>query len=93
MTIQLTKHARSRLQQRGISEPILDCLLAYGRTVHDHRGSEILFFDHHSRTQLRREKGDAVFKQLESKLGTYAVLAGDGSVVTVGHRTKRINRH
>ena len=93
MTIQLTVHARSRLQQRGIPAPVLDCLLAYGRKVHDHRGGEVIFFDHHSRAQLRRERGDAAFKQLETKLGTYAVLAGDGSVVTVGHRTKRINRH
>jgi hypothetical protein len=93
MTIQLTDHARSRLQQRGIPTPVLDCLLEYGRKVHDHRGGEVIFFDHQSRAQLRRDRGDAVFKQMETKLGTYAVLAGDGSIVTVGHRTKRINRH
>jgi hypothetical protein len=93
MTNQLTKHARTRLQQRGISADVLDCLLAYGRKVHDHRGGEVIFFDHHSRTQLRRDQGDAVFKRLETKLGTYAVLGSDGSIITVGHRTKRISRH
>ena len=93
MTYQLTEHARTRLQQRGIPAPVLDCLLAYGRKVHDHRGGEIIFFDHQSRAELRRERGEAVFKKLESKLDAYAVLAPDGAVVTVGHRTKRINRH
>lgn len=93
MTIQLTDHAKARLQQRGISEPVLDCLLSYGRKVHDHHGSEIIFFDHHARAMLRQEQGKAFFKQLETKLDTYAVVGRDGVVVTVGHRTKRINRH
>ena len=60
MTIQLTEHARSRLQQRGIPALVLDCLLAYGRKVHDHRGGEVIFFDHHSRAQLRCDRGDAI---------------------------------
>lgn len=93
MTLPLTEHARSRLQQRGIPALVLDCLLTYGRKLHDHRGGEVIFFDRESRSQLRRERGDAVFKRLETKLDTYAILGGDGCVVTVGHRTKRINRH
>lgn len=92
MTIQLTDHARTRLQQRGIPEPVLECLLTYGRTVHDHKGGELVFFDHKSRDRLRRGQGANAFKIIEAKLGTYAVIAQDGSVITVGHRTKHINR-
>ncbi len=93
MTIRLTDHARTRLQQRGIPEPVLECLLTYGRKVHDHRGGELVFFDHNARDRLRRAQGADVFKRIEAKLGTYAVIAEDGSVITVGHRTKHINRH
>jgi hypothetical protein len=93
MSPRLSHHARARLQQRAISMPILDCLLSYGSKMHDHRGGEIMFFDHHARDRLRRACGDDAFRCVESKLDTYAVISGDGVVVTVGHRTKRINRH
>jgi hypothetical protein len=52
-----------------------------------------LFFDHQARNQIRRTYGEENFKRLESKLDTYAVVGPDGAVLTVGHRTKRINRH
>ncbi len=93
MSLQLTDHARARLQQRGIPMPVLDCLLTFGKKVHDHHGAEILFFDHQARDQIRRTYGEQNFKRLESKLDTYAVVGSDGVVLTVGHRTKRINRH
>lgn len=72
---------------------MLDCLLSFGKKVHDHHGAEILFFDHQARNQIRRTYSEHDFKRLESKLDTYAVIGSDGVVLTVGHRTKRINRH
>lgn len=92
MTPSLSNHAQARLQQRGISSHVLDCLLQYGQKVHDHRGGEIIYFDHQSRERLRRQSGPENFKAIESKLDTYAVIGLDGSVLTVGYRTKRINR-
>lgn len=93
MKARMTDHARVRMQQRGISEPVLECLLTFGNSTHDHRGGEVVYFDHHSRDRLRHAQGDDVFKKLEPKLDAYAVIADDGVVLTVGHRTKRINRH
>ena len=93
MTLNLTNHAQARLQQRGISSHILDCLLQYGRKVHDHRGGEIIYFDHQTRERLRSQAGSKQYKTIESKLDAYAVISCDGAVVTVGHRTKRINRN
>ena len=93
MLKQITDHARARLQQRGIPLPVLDCLLSFGKKVHDHHGAEILFFDHQARNQIRRTYGEDDFKRLESKLDTYAVIGSDGVVLTVGRRTKPINRH
>lgn len=93
MTPSLTNHARARLQQRGISNTVLDCLLLYGRKVHDHRGGEIVFFDHHARERLRRQADPHQYKVIEPKLDAYAVIGADGAIVTVGHRTRRINRN
>ena len=93
MQIQITDHARSRLQQRCIPEPVIDGLLSFGRTAHDHRGSEVLYFDHQARSLLRKIWGNETYKRLEAKLDAYVVLAADSSIITAGHRTKRIVRH
>ena len=89
----LTTHATVRLQQRGISAHVLDCLLEYGRKAHDHRGAEIVYFDSQSRIKVRNALGDEAYKKVADRLDTYAVLSNVGTVVTVGHRTKRIHRH
>ena len=89
----ITHHAQTRLQQRGIPSVVVERLLDFGRQAHDHRGGTIVFFDHRARNTLRRQIASDSFKQIESHLDTYAVLGADGVVVTVGHRTQRINRH
>ena len=89
----ITTHATVRLQQRGISALVLNCLLEYGRKAHDHRGAEIVYFDSQSRTKVRSALGDDAYRKVADRLDTYAVLSNDGAVVTVGHRTKRFYRH
>lgn len=89
----MTHHAQARLQQRGIPAQALESLLNYGRQTHDHHGATILYFDHRAREALKRESGGEGYRRMERHLGTYAVLSGDGVVVTVGHRKGRIRRH
>ena len=89
----ITHHAQARLQQRGIPAYVVESLLDFGCQTHDHRGGTILFFDHRARSKLRRQIASDSFKQIESHLDTYAVIGEDGVIVTVGHRTQRINRH
>lgn len=91
-TSHLTRHARIRMQQRGIGADALESLLAYGRAVHDHRGAEILYFDHAARRRLACERGEEAVRRLGSRLRAFAVLGSDGKVRTVGYRTRRINR-
>lgn len=76
----LTDHARARMRQRGIPDAVVADLLAYGRAEHDHRGGTIVYFDREARAYARRSSR------------AYLVLAGDGSVITVGHRYRRISR-
>jgi hypothetical protein len=93
MPAPMTQHARARLQQRGIPQIVLDSLLDYGREEHDHRGSAVIYFDHRARKKLLQECGEPTYRLMESHLGAYAVIGSDGAIVTVGHRTRRINHH
>lgn len=89
----VSKHTTHRMQQRGIPPLIVDWLIAYGATEYDHRGGEIHYFDKKARRQMEREFGEQVVRRLEGYFDTYLVLGHDGGVVTVGHRTRRVNRH
>jgi len=89
----LTQHAACRMQQRGIKPETIGILFECGTKEYDHRGAVILYFDKLARQRLRYQYGLDQYKRIEGQLDTYAVLAEDGIIVTVGHRTKRINRH
>lgn len=85
-------HARVRMQQRGVPPLIVEWLLQYGATVHDHRGGRICYFDKDSLKRIRREKGDIAVRRFHELFDSYAVIADDGTVVTVGHAYERIRR-
>lgn len=90
---QFTRHARERMQQRGIPREAIDYVLTYGRVSHDHHGSRVVWLDKRARARLCREEGQDVVSALDKHLNAYAVMDGDGVVVTVGHRYRRIWRH
>ena len=87
--MELTRHAKTRMQQRGIRPAMLEALLDYGRVARAGGGCDIVYFDKRARVQLARAvaapAADRVCK-------SYAIVASDGTVITVGHRTRRIPR-
>jgi len=85
--MEITQHALARMQQRGIRPTDVECLLRFGRREHDHRGGRILYVDKHARRRISAFLGDRSAERLND---VYAVMANDGVVVTVGHRTQRI---
>jgi len=87
----LTTHAQVRMQQRGISAAALEALLDFGRVAHVDRGRDIVFFDKKARARLARAKAK-VAREAARLCRTYAILGSDGTVVTVGHRYRRIPR-
>lgn len=91
--MQLSNHAVAQMQQRAISESMIDYLIEWGRKTYDHKGAVIRYFDKASRTQLFKQIGEERAKQLEHQLDAYVVVSTGGQVITVGHRYKRINRH
>ena len=87
----LTPHARVRMQQRGIRAEALDALLHFGAERHIHGGGrEIVFLDKKARARLARNNPQGA-RAVDRLKGAYAII-GDGVVITVGHRFRRIPR-
>jgi len=80
------------MQQRGIARSAVECLLDFGREHHDHRGAIVVMLD---RAAIRRiaRSGAVRREQVDALRGLYAVVAADGRVCTVGHRTRRVQRN
>ena len=87
------QHAEQRMQQRGISRVIVEYPLEYGCKTHDHHGGQIVWLDKRAKARLSRAGGEAVACKLGKHFNPYAVINADASVVTVGHRYRRIKRH
>jgi len=87
-----TRHARSRMQQRGIPPALVDRVLRYGREVHDHHGAVVVLVDRAAGERMRRD-GEAHGVELDRLRGVYVVVGTDGTVRTVGHRTRRLYAH
>ena len=88
MASNLTKHAAIRCQQRGIPPLIVDWLFEFGKDVHKN-GAEMIYFDKKSKKAVRKYAGRQVFRKLDKYMDSY-LIAKDGRVLTVGHRTKAV---
>jgi hypothetical protein len=88
----MTHHAGARSQQRGIPPFIMDCLDNFGEEMYDGHGAIIRYFNHVSRKKMERELGRDLVSKLAQYLNSYKVESLDGTVITAGHLTKRINR-
>jgi hypothetical protein len=86
----LTRHARSRMQQRGIAPALIDQVLRYGREQHDRHGGVIVYLDRDAKRRIARDRSLSGV-ELDQLAGVYVVLT-EGRVATVGHRYRRI-RH
>jgi hypothetical protein len=70
---------------------VLERLLDFGSVKHLSRDKDIVFFDKKAKGRLARaDRGLA--REAERLVRTYAVLGGNGVVVTVGHRFRCIRR-
>jgi hypothetical protein len=90
MTLCITSHARARMQQRGIRTEALAALLEAGTANPAPGGCEILFFDKIERERLGRITRAA--RGRDRLHGLYAVTDDSGTIITVGHRYRRIAR-
>jgi hypothetical protein len=87
----LSRHARARMQQRGISAATIEALLDFGREVHVDGGRDLVFFDKRARARLTQANAVAA-AEAERIAKSYVIVSSDGTVVTIGHRYRRIPR-
>ena len=87
-TIHKTRHAEVRLQQRGISDEVIETVLAYG-TVVEHRGSTKYYMDGQARRRAQLELPPEDYRRLSDRLNVYLVV-NEGTVVTVAKLKKRM---
>lgn len=88
----LTAHARVRMQQRGVRREVVQWLLQFGSRTYDGRGAQIRYFDERARERIRKTMGEDALRRAHDRLDSYAVVANDGQVVTVGHQYRRQRR-
>jgi hypothetical protein len=90
--MQLTHHAQARMQQRGIDSTVLDYLDEFGCYLEQGNKGSIVYFNKKAKALMRKELSRREFANVERKLKAYYVVSNEGTVITVGHRTKPI-RH
>jgi hypothetical protein len=78
------------MQQRGICVEALADLLEFGTSVPAPGGAEIVFFNKGEHQRLRRTRR---LRGRDHLCQLYAVTDARGTVITVGHRYRRIARH
>ena len=93
MEVLISHHAKVRMQQRAISEDMLESLLNFGQTRFNGQGTQILTFPRRAMKSLKKELNHKVFMKIERHLNLYAVMSSDGELITTGYRTKRLKGH
>lgn len=82
----ISRHARTRAQQRAISTKCVPLLKAYGRREHDGHGAIRYLMTKDAIAALEDVFGRSA--GLERLAGVYIVVsAADDTLITIGHRT------
>ena len=90
--MKLSNHAKIRSQQRSIPPLIIDWLEEYGATTYDHHGGLKRYFDKSSRKMISKRYGKCIVDRMGDLMNAY-IIEGDNTIVTVGHRRKRLYRN
>ncbi len=93
MEMNVTQHARARMQQRAISADLLEKLFDFGEVRFNGNGTEIVTFPKRAIKKLKEALPHREFVSLEKHLKIYAILTTDDDLVTVGHRTRHLKLH
>ena len=86
-----SKHAKDRNQQRCIPPIVHAWLDDYGRCKFDGQGACIVYFDKSGIRRMEKELGKQFVRENKKYWRIYRVESNeDSSVITCGHRYKRI---
>lgn len=85
----LTRHAATRIQQRGIPELVVDIVMKFGASQPAGGGTQKLYLDKRGRRQARSFAGPLA-GAIEPHLDVYVLVNEHGDVITTAHRIERI---
>ena len=88
-SIYLSQHAQARLQQRGIPAWYVEMLLEWGKSHHDGHGAQIFSVTKPVKSRLARVLPRTRYAQAERYFDVYAVVSGDGTLITAAHKQGR----
>lgn len=83
--LKLSEHAQKRSQQRSIPEVVIDLLLDFGDETHLGGGVTSFSFRKEGWKSAAKYLGNRA-KYFERYRACYAVVAEDGTIITVAHR-------
>lgn len=92
MNAELTRHARTRAQQRSIPLTVVDLLQDFGGESYCGKGAIRYIFDRGAKARLRLQLGQDQLRQIEPWLNVYAVVGDAGRIITVAHSKRRFRR-
>mgnify|MGYP002877894651 CR=1 FL=1 len=88
-----TKHARLRLQQRGISTNVAEFIFEHGEKIRDHQSYRYFF----TKRALKSFSGNKDYKDFVKKndkqLSKVAIIVNKDVLITAMHNTKRIKKN
>jgi len=89
----MSKHAKNRMDQRGIPPVVFEWLERFGEHQYDGRGAVKWYFSHQSIEQMSRIYGRQFISHNAKYLRAYAVEStDDGTQITCGWLTRRMRR-
>ena len=89
----LSRHATVRAQQRALPLELLEIVLTYGSRSPAGGGAEIVRLTLGAICELAAELNPAIWRRHFDRLASvYLIIGSDGTLVTVGHRIRRIGR-
>jgi len=86
--MQYSEHAKRRMQQRGIKRDVVEMLLQIGKRSRCAKGAFIIHMNKECRMKIPNGTVSKSKKYLEEN-SIYVIQKGN-SILTVGHRYKRI---
>ena len=86
----LSRHAKERLQQRGIPLMSVETMLRYGRKRR-RKGAYVLCMDRRQRKLVKARLAPEIYRRVADKLDFYMVYNDrTGEIITVAHRLDRL---
>ena len=83
-------HANTRMQQRGIAPIIIDWLESFG-TIENQDGAEFIYFSSRNLKKLASYTG-GISSKIDKLKKVYLVRGNNGKIITTGYRNESIKR-